>query len=483
MCTTFDNWGDSFAENAGLDGDGVIARVRILCADHYDCVHSAVTTASVSIDMHADIANDMRLARRELVAVQRQKLAALFAAIRGDGHAYVGSAFYRNKFDGIAFDPSCDDLNALPPTTRAELQANQQSHPPYGTILTCDVDAYVRFHQTSSTSGEPLRWPDTRANWDWWIRCWQFVLEGAGVTQKDRVVFPFSFGPFVGFWSAFDAACQRGCLCLPAGGMSSVARLKYIADNYATVVCCTPTYALRLAEVAAAEGVDLSGLPVRALIVAGEPGGSIPATRDRIESAWGARVFDHVGMTEIGAWGFQTADYRDGVYVIESEFIAEVIDPKTLEPVDEGELGELVLTNLGRLGSPLIRYRTGDLVRLTTEPGPDGVCFARVIGGVVGRSDDMLVVRGNNVFPSAIEDVLRRFREVAEYRITLLDDGPLNDLLVEIEIAEGENSPNGLCERVSDALRLRLNFAPKVATVAANSLPRSEMKSRRVARQ
>lgn len=434
--------------------------------------------------MHADITNDMRMDRRELLAHQRRKLAQLFAAIRGDDGGHIGSTFYRNKFDGIAFDPARDDLGGLPLTTRAELQSDQQTHPPYGTILTCDIDTYVRFHQTSSTSGAPLRWPDTRANWDWWIRCWQFVLEGAGVTSKDRVVFPFSFGPFVGFWSAFDAACERGCLCMPAGGMSSAARLKYIADNQATVVCCTPTYALRLAEVAAEEGVDLAALPVRALIVAGEPGGSIPATRDRIESAWGARVFDHVGMTEIGAWGFQTEGYRDGVYVIESEFIAEVIDPKTLAPVDEGELGELVLTNLGRLGSPLIRYRTGDLVRLTTEPGPDGIGFARVIGGVVDRSDDMMVVRGNNVFPSAIEDVLRRFEEVAEYRITLLDNGPLNDLLVEVELDTAAGSASdGLCERMSDALRLRLNFAPKVATVAANSLPRSEMKSRRVARQ
>jgi phenylacetate-CoA ligase len=433
--------------------------------------------------MHTDIAHDMKLDRRELVALQRRKLAALFVVIRGEGDASRGSAFYRSKFEGIAFDPKCDDLRRLPVTTRAELQADQQRHRPYGSILTQDIDAYVRFHQTSSTSGAPLRWPDTPVNWNWWIRCWQFVLEGAGVTASDRVVFPFSFGPFVGFWSAFDAAGERGCLCLPAGGMSSVARLNYIADNEATVVCCTPTYALRLAEVARAEGIDLAAMPVRALIVAGEPGGSIPATRERIETAWGARVFDHVGMTEIGAWGFQTVAYRDGLYVIESEFIAEAVDPKTLDPVSDGALGELVLTNLGRTGSPLIRYRTGDLVRLTTEPAPEGIHFARVVGGVVGRSDDMMVVRGNNVFPSAIEDALLRFDAIGEYRISMLDSEPLNDLLVEIEVeAMGGSEAElvRLCDRVAEALRTRLNFSPQVTTVASGSLPRSEMKSRRV---
>ncbi|GJM24417.1 MAG: coenzyme F390 synthetase [Phycisphaerae bacterium] len=433
--------------------------------------------------MDADIANAMRVDRRELAAIQRRKLATLLEAIRGDGVACLGSAFYRNKFEGVAFDPACDELRLLPVTTRAELQADQQAHPPYGTLLTCDIDSYVRFHQTSSTSGAPLRWPDTPANWEWWIRCWQFVLEGAGVTAADRVVFPFSFGPFVGFWSAFDAACERGCMCLPAGGMSSIARLKYIADNEATVVCCTPTYALRLAEVAAAEGVDLSAMPVRALIVAGEPGGSIPATRERIETAWGARVFDHVGMTEIGAWGFQTDGYRDGMYVIESEFIAEVVDPKTLDPVGDGALGELVLTNLGRIGSPLIRYRTGDLVRLTIERGPEDIRFARVVGGVLGRADDMMVVRGNNVFPSAIEDVLRRFDAIGEYRVSLQESGPLNDLLVEIEVNAGGGCASAdFPGQVADALQMRLNFSPKVAMVESGSLPRSEMKSRRVAR-
>ncbi|NOX57692.1 MAG: phenylacetate--CoA ligase [Planctomycetes bacterium] len=430
-------------------------------------------------DLPADISNDLSCDRDALAQLQRAKLAVLFNVLRNRQSQSGQPTFYSRKFDGIVFDPMTDDICNLPFTTRAELQADQQEHPPYGTILTQDADSYVRFHQTSSTSGKPLRWPDTQANWDWWIRCWQFVLHGAGVVASDRVVFPFSFGPFVGFWSAFDAASRLGCLCLPAGGMSTSARLAFIEENEATVICCTPTYALRMAEVAESQGRCLRDMSVRCLIVAGEPGGNIPATRSKIETAWGATVFDHVGMTEIGAWGFQTEAYRDGVYLIESEFIAEVIDPKTLRVVGDGELGELVLTNLGRTGSPLIRYRTGDLVRMTTDPGPEKIQFARMVGGVISRVDDMLVIRGNNVFPSAIEGVLRRFDEIVEYRAKLLDAGPMNDLLIELELAAGEASPAFL-DQVADAVRDKLNFTPTVVQVCAGSLPRSQMKSNRI---
>ena len=209
------------------------------------------------------------------------------------------------------------------------------------------------------------------------MKCWGIIYRAAGLTEHDRLVYPFSFGPFIGFWAAFEGASRLGNLCLAAGGMTTSARLRYMLDNRVTVVCCTPTYSLRLAEVAAGEGIDLASCPVRALIVAGEPGGGIPATRKKIEQSWGATLFDHAGMTEMGAWGFQCLEDPEGMYIIESEYIAEVIEPTTGEPVPEGETGELVLTNLGRVGSPLIRYRTGDQVRLTRDRRAGGRWFAR----------------------------------------------------------------------------------------------------------
>jgi phenylacetate-CoA ligase len=420
-----------------------------------------------------------------IVALQRRKLGEMLVEV------LAHNAFYRAKLGSIAFDARSDPLDRLGFTTRAELERDQVAHPPFGTNLTYPLEQYSRYHQTSGTGGRAMRWLDTRQSWDWFARCWGVILRAAGVTRSDRVLFAFSFGPFVGFWGAFEGATSLGALCLPGGGMSTSARLKMMIENQATVVCCTPTYALRIAEVAAAEGIDLAASSVRTLIVAGEPGGSIPETRSRIESAWGARVIDHTGMTEMGAVTFECAPRPgEGVHVIESEYIAEVIDPRTLTEVAGGQTGELVLTNLGRWGSPLIRYRTGDQVRLTRGTRcACGRCFARLEGGILGRVDDMFVVRGNNVFPTAVEAVLRRFPELAEFRLTVHEDGALTQVSLEIEparefAAAGElGGSQLLCQRVSGAIQQALSFRADVTAVPPGALPRFELKARRFVRK
>ena len=416
------------------------------------------------------------LDRPALERLQREKLAALLKCVR------ASNPFYQRKLTDVPFDAIHDPLDCLPFTTRAELQADQVTHPPYGTNLSDPLDRYTRYHQTSgSAGGAPLRWLDTPESWRWWKKCWAIVLTAAGVTASDRVVFPFSFGPFIGFWSAFDAATALGCLCLPAGGMSTTSRLQYTLDHAATVICCTPTYALHMAQAAAEAGIDLAGSPVRRIIVAGEPGGNIPATRTAIESAWGAQVCDHAGMTEIGAWGFEDGSAPGGLHVIETEFLAEVIDPATGDTLADGSEGELVLTNLGRLGSPLIRYRTGDIVQLQRDQCIAGRWFARADGGVRGRVDDLLFIRGNNVFPSAIEGILREHRAVAEFRICVEARRALNELTLEIEPVVGANETE-LVSAIGEAFRNRLYFRPTVRLVAPGSLPRFELKSRRVRR-
>src|SRR5205085_2214941 len=189
-----------------------------------------------------------------------------------------------------------------------------------------------------------------------------------------------------------EAGIRQGCLCLPGGGMSSAARLRAILDNEVTVLCCTPTYAVRLGEVAVEEGIRLAESRVRAILVAGEPGAGIPATRARIERLWpGARLWDHHGMTEIGPVTFECPSRRGVLHVIEAGFLPEVIDPKTGRDSGPGERGELVLTNLGRVGSPLIRYRTGDLVQRAAEMGCACGRFDLALeGGILGRTDDMV---------------------------------------------------------------------------------------------
>ncbi|HVK13264.1 MAG TPA: AMP-binding protein [Gemmataceae bacterium] len=378
--------------------------------------------------------------------------------------------FYAHKFAGL----DLDDFAQFPFTTKAELVADQQAHAPYGSALTYPRERYCRLHQTSGTSsGRPLRWLDTAESWDWLLGCWQAIYGRLGLRADDVLYFAFSFGPFLGFWTAFEAAGRLGHLVLPGGGQTSTARLRFLLEHRATVVCCTPTYALHLAELAAKEGIDLATSPVRMLIVAGEPGGSIPATRARIEAVWGARVIDHYGMTEVGPVAVEPFDQPGQLAVLEDRFVAEFIDPETAAPATDGSPAELVLTNLGRHGSPLIRYRTGDLVK--GRRADDGMLF--LDGGILGRTDDMLHVRGNNLYPAAIEAVVRRFPEVAEFRILVDHTGPLADLSLEIE----PTTPTaGLAELVARAIRDELLFRVEVAAVAPGTLPRYEMKARRV---
>lgn len=409
---------------------------------------------------------------------QERRLSLLLSAI-GETNG-----FYKGKFDRAGVDANACVLGDLPMTTRAELEEDQAAHPPYGTNLTYKASQYIRLHQTSGSSGASLRWLDTSESWDWWKACWGVIYRAAGLTDSDRLLFPFSFGPFIGFWGAFESAAALGNLCLPAGGMTTQARLPYLLDNAVTFVCCTPTYALRMIEVAGELGLDLAASSVRGLVVAGEPGGNIPATRSRIEAGFGARVFDHAGMTEVGPWGFECAEVPGGMHVMEHEFIAEVIDPVTGEPVPDGEPGELVLTNLGRIGSPLIRYRTGDQVGLTRGRCVCGRWFARIEDGILGRIDDMVVIRGNNVFPSAIEGIVRAFDEVAEFRLEVDGAAALAELRLRIEPVEdvGERRAT-LGDRIAAAVQDRLHFRPTVILEAPGSLPRFEMKARRLVRQ
>jgi phenylacetate-CoA ligase len=409
--------------------------------------------------------------------LQTRKLAAMLYVVRAT------NPFYKLKLAGHSFDPATGSLDDLPFTTRAELEADQAAHPPYGSNLTYGMERYCRYHQTSGSGGRPMRWLDTAESWQWFKNLWAVIFRAAGVTRSDRILFPFSFGPFVGFWAAFDGAAELCAMCLPAGGLSTQARLRMMIDNDATVVCCTPTYALRMAEVAAQEGIDLPASKVATLIVAGEPGGSISEVRARIESAWGARVFDHTGMTEIGALSFECAENRGtGVHIIDSEFIAETIDPKTLQAAAEGQVGELVLTNLGRWGSPLVRYRTGDHVRMTRGRCACGRWFARLEGGILGRVDDMFIVRGNNVFPTAVEAVLRGLPEVAEFRCTIRNDAALTQVTLEIEPTRQVTDPAALVGKVASSMQGALSFRPDVVAVPVGSLPRFELKAKRFVR-
>ncbi|MFB4162443.1 phenylacetate--CoA ligase family protein [Alteribacillus sp. JSM 102045] len=382
--------------------------------------------------------------------------------------------FYQEKLKDVKLPVrSCEDLRALPFTTKQELAEDQQQFPPYGRNHSYPLSSYVEYHQTSGTTGNPIRVLDTKESWDWWSKCWQEVYKSSGVTPDDKIFLAFSFGPFIGFWAGYQGGKDRGCVVIPGGGQSSKERLFSMQENQATVLLCTPSYALHLAEVAAKNNIDLVSSSITKIIIAGEPGGSIPSVRNSIESSWGAMVYDHVGMTEIGAYGFSCSKQK-GMHINESEFIAEVINPDTGEVVEEGERGELVLTNLGRYGYPLIRYRTGDIVIHTTEKCSCGNYYRFLPRGIVGRKDDMVVIRGINIFPQSIESIVREFEKVNEFRIVYYTENDMDQVKVQIE---GESS---VCSDLKALLRERLGLRVELELVDDGVLPRFEMKSRRV---
>ena len=377
--------------------------------------------------------------------------------------------FYYEKL--AADDLQLNDLSELanlPFTTKHEL-ISDNSERISAVNLSYAADQYVRFHRTSGTTGSPLVILDTATDWQWWIDTWQYVLDAAGITEQDRAFLAFSFGPFIGFWSAHDAIVARGAMSIPGGGLRSLARLELIESSGATLLFSTPTYALHLAEVAKDEGINLRDNSVTKIIVAGEPGGSVAAIRTRIEEAWGATLFDHAGASEIGPWGFSSVD-RTGMHVCEAEFIAEFIDVETNLPAKTGELSELVLTTLGRSGCPVIRYRTGDRV---IHEFQESNSFVHLAGGVLGRVDDMLVIRGVNIFPTALDEIMRSFADVIEYRIKATRSGELDQLAVEVE----DTAIDAL--RIADTIETRLGLHVPVTCVAANSLPRFEGKAKR----
>jgi phenylacetate-CoA ligase len=405
------------------------------------------------------------LERGALRELQLEKLNRLLQ------HVLPHNRFYAEKLSRVTLPlASLDELASLPFTFKQELALDLPSHE-LAANLTYPIEHYVRYHRTSGTRGRPMVVLDTAQDWQWWMEVWQFVLDSAEIGPEDRALLAFSFGPFIGFWSAFDALIARGTLAIPGGGMNTLQRLDLLRTSRATVIFCTPSYALHMAEVAAENQIDVASLDVRRIVVAGEPGGSVPHTRRRIELAWNARVVDHGGASEVGPWGYADRDDR-GLHITESDFIAEFLSVATGERAQEGELSELVLTNLGRYGSPVIRYRTGDLVRPCWMPTSDNR-FVLLEGGVLTRADDMMIIRGVNVFPSSVEQILRSFPEVVEYRLTARKNGAMDELEIEVE----DRLQNA--GRIEQELQVRLGLKVEARCVPLGSLPRFEGKGKR----
>ncbi|MDA0348851.1 MAG: AMP-binding protein, partial [Verrucomicrobia bacterium] len=348
--------------------------------------------------------------------------------------------------------------------------------PPYGTFLTYPSTQYTRYHQTSGTSGRPLIWLDDPESWQWVLESWKATWHAAGAQAGESAIFAFSFGPFIGFWAAFDSATQLRMRSIPAGGMGSADRLRFIMTQKPTYLCCTPTYALRLVDVAKELGIDLSESGVKCIIVGGEPGGSIPEIRERIETGWApAKLLDHHGMTEVGPVSHGDLNNPKIVRLVHDHFYCEVLDPETDEPVADGGTGELVLTTLGRYACPLIRYRTRDLVKPVSIPGEPPELFV-LEGGIIGRVDDMVIVRGVNLYPSAVDAIVRSVPAINEYQVDIDKRSALAQVSVRLEI---EGDATELMNELNEKFRAAFHMRFDLTSVPVGSLPRFEMKARR----
>ncbi|MBP52564.1 MAG: hypothetical protein CMI27_05410 [Opitutae bacterium] len=399
-------------------------------------------------------------------------------------HAFFKSVVTSNSFQSNRTPENCkflkwgdfeDFLSAYPFTTKNELAQDRQKNPPYGTNLSYSLEEYKKFHQTSGTLGKPMTWLDTTEDWDWMLANWDRVLEEAGIEPGAKCFFAFSFGPFLGFWTAYEAAQRRGCLCMPTGGQGSEQRLRSMVEHGAEFLFCTPTYAMRLPEVAKQAGIDLSGHAVKKIIVAGEPGGSLPAFRKRVEESWGndLTVYDHYGMTEVGPVAYESPSENYGLRIMLDSYFPEVIDPDTEKKVVDGKTGELVLTTLGRKGCPVFRYRTGDLVQASCGFDESGKPTFDLKGGILGRTDEMVVARGVNLYPSAVDAIVCQFSEVLEYQVRCEEKNAMLEVSMLVETTED------IASALEIALKEAFSLRIPVACVEANSLPRFEMKARR----
>lgn len=423
------------------------------------------------------------MSREQLEKLQLTKLQGLIE------WAYQRIPLWKRKFDTAGIKPAdikcLADIKLIPFLTREELTISQADQPMYGDAISVPPEEAIRYHQTSGSSGRvPLRILDGRKDWEWVSEMWCYGMYAFGVRKTDIVYLAYNYGTFIGFWGAHYASEKIGAMTIASGGLSSEERIRKIIELGATVLICTPTYALRLAQVAAEMGIDLAKESrIRILIHAGEPGANIPATKKMIEEAWGAKAGDFPGMSETGgSTCFECSEQSGGVHILEDNYIQEVINPETGEGLGYGQKGELVLTSFGRTIFPLIRYRTGDLVeRVEHTNCTCGRTFDLYRGGILGRADDMILIRGVNIFPSTVENIVREFKEVDEFQIILFKDKGIDQIKIKIEPVSGAG---GSKEELRDELAKVLTEAHKlrfmVEIVEPGILPKFELKARRL---
>lgn len=401
---------------------------------------------------------------------------------------YTNSPFYGRLYKEAGIEPgdirSFEDIARVPKIDKGILKAGQEEEPfPYGSLLCLPLEEVVEFRQTSGTTGKPVYQADSWADWEWWSESWSYILWAQGYRPTDRVFLPFGYNVFVAFWAGHYAAEKMGCEVVPGGVLDTAARVLKIDELKATAMMATPTYVLNMADTARKKlGIEPAELTIRRITCAGEPGASIPSTKARMEEAWGAKVFDHAGATEIGAWGYECDHQPGGLHANEAFFLVEIEDLITGEIIEEpGVKGRMIITAFDRLAQPCVRFDSKDVIEWDDKLCDCGRTFRVVKGGVQGRADDITKVKGVLLAPSAIEEVVRSFDELGdEYQVVVEKDGDVDKITLSVELAAGSGADTDeLLGRLKNQLRLKTNLGYKIVTYEYGSLPRYEVKARR----
>ena len=402
--------------------------------------------------------------------------------------AYDNSKFHKALYDDAGLKPedirSMEDVNRVPKVEKSMMRTIQRKHPfPYGDALCVPLDEVTEFRQTSGTTGNPIYQPDTWRDWEWWSECWSTLLWAQGYRPHDRVFIPFGYNIFVAFWAGHYACEKIGCETVPGGVLDTKARILKIDELKPTAMMATPTYVLGMADTARDKmGIDPTGLGIKRITCAGEPGALIPATKKRMEEAWNAKVFDHAGATEIGAWGFECEAQPGALHINEAMFLTQVEDIETGQLVTEpGRRGKLVITALDRIAQPCVRFDSKDIVEVSDRQCECGRTYRLVKGGVIGRSDDITKVKGVLLAPSAIEDVVRSIEGFSdEYEVVVEKKGDVDHISLKVELTEEAASMAAeLKAKLQTELRLKTNLGYEILVHPYGSLPRYEVKARR----
>ncbi|MFC1948950.1 phenylacetate--CoA ligase family protein [Chloroflexota bacterium] len=423
------------------------------------------------------------LPREKLRKLQLKKFQRIFK------WSYDNSPFYHELYHKAGIEPgdikTLDDIRKVPKTTKADLREIQGKEPyPYGPILAVPLEQVTEYRQTSGTTGQPVYHPETWQDWDWSAESWAYILYAHGFRDHDRVFLPFGYSIYIAFWAAHYAAEKLGCEVVPGGVMNTEARLEKMRELRATGLMATPTYILGMADTARAKlGWDPpKDLFIRRITAAGEPGGSIPATKKRMEEAWGAKVYDHAGATEIGHWGYE-CQAQCGLHVNEVLHLVEIEDTDTGQTITEpGRQGSMIISTFDRLAHPCIRFDSKDLIEWSDiEKCECGRTFRLLKGGVQGRADDITKVKGVLLAPAAIEEVVRAIPQLGdEYQVEVTKTGDIDNIALKVELLpEYEAEIDTVKETLARELRAKTNLRYDLEFCQHGSLPRYETKAKR----